>query len=430
MSKHVKLLYGKGVLPISLPDSATILQPPEIHALPDPAAAILAALVRPIGSQPLAEIVRSRHPATVAITISDITRPVPNQPIVHALLEVLNQCGVSDHQVVVVIATGMHRPSTPEERCIMLGEAILQRVEVVDHVADDAESLVQVSAEPPVSVNARFASADLKIVTGLIEPHFMAGFSGGRKGVCPGLVDLRTLQRFHGYRTMADARSTEGRLEGNLCHAEALRVARLVGVDFLVNVAITHDRQLAGIYAGDMEEAHAAGCAQVALWTGAEVKRPFDLVVTCAGGYPLDQNFYQSVKGMVTALPALHSGSTLLIASACSEIGSCEYASLMRRYDNDWRRFLADISLNQRTAKDQWQFQMQSRVLERIGVERLWIASDGLPEAELRCLCVTPVKGPGAVAQRCQQFIDEFAAGHPGSRIAAIPQGPYTMLHG
>jgi nickel-dependent lactate racemase len=413
---------------VNLPARAQVLCGPSIPAVADPAAAVRDGLEHPIGAPPLAQIVRDKRPASVAITISDITRPVPNEPIVTALLDTLNANGVEDKQVVVIIATGMHRPSTPRERQIMLGDRLLGRVEVIDHIADDSAGLVRVSDDPPVSVNGRFVRADMKIVTGLIEPHFMAGYSGGRKGVCPALVDLQTVQRFHGYKTMGDPRSVEGNLAGNLCHEESLRVARLVGIDFLVNVAITHDRELAGVYAGEMEQAHAVGCKQVADWTVARVAEPFDLVVTSAGGFPLDANFYQTVKGMVTALPALHEKSTLLIVSACTEIGSPEYTEVMLRYDNDWRRFLRDIAATSRTAKDQWQFQMHTRLLERIGVDRLRLANDGLSVAQQRRLCVNPVSGSGDAAERMQRFVDEYLGGHPEARAAVIPEGPYTML--
>lgn len=427
-SKTVKLRYAKGFLSVRVPEAAPVLRGPEIPAVTDAIGAVRAALEHPIASPPLSQIVRRKRPRSVAITISDITRPVPNEPIVTALLEVLNHEGVADSQVVILIATGMHRVSTPEERRIMLGESLLKRVEVIDHEADDLAAQVKVSDDPPVSVNARFVHADLKIVTGLIEPHFMAGFSGGRKGVCPGLVDLKTVQRFHGYRTMGDANSVEGLLEGNPCHEISLKVARLVGVDFLVNVAITHDRRLAGVYAGDMIEAHLVGCRQVSDWTTARVPTPFDLVITSAGGFPLDQNFYQSVKGMVGALPALHENSTLLIVSACREIGSEEYSSVMLRYSNDWRAFLRDIASQPHTAKDQWQYQMHARVLERIGIDRLRMVNDGLAPDLLSHLSVTPVTGAGDAAARTQGFIDQYIRAHPQARIAAIPEGPYVML--
>ena len=424
--KNVSLRFGKGHVDVSVPNSADVLCGPGLAGAADAIGAVRQALASPIESAPLLELLHRKKPRTVAITISDITRPVPNEPIVTALLETLNSAGIPDSAVVIIIATGMHRPSTPEERRIMLGESLLKRVEVIDHISDDLASLVEVSQDPPVSVNGRFVRADFKIVTGLIEPHFMAGFSGGRKGVCPGLVDLRTVQRFHGYKTMADPRSVEGILDGNPCHEIAVRVANIVGVDFLVNVTITHDRKLAQVYAGDMAAAHIKGCADARYATSAKVEKPYDLVVTSAGGYPLDANFYQTGKGMVTALPALRSDSTLVIISNCDEIGSPEFSELVLRYNNDWRRFIEDIKVDSKVGKDQWQYQMMGRVLARIGLERLLLANDGLPLDIQRRLSVTPVGGSGSALERMQALIDSFAA--KNARIAVIPEGPYTML--
>jgi hypothetical protein len=208
-----------------------------------------------------------------------------------------------------------------------------------------------------------------------------------------------------------------------------LRVARAVGVDFLLNVAITRDRQIAGIYCGDLEQAHAAGCADVARWTTAEIDGPYDLVITNGGGFPLDQTFYQTVKGQCTALPALRPGSTLLQVSHCGEqIGSRAYTDLMLRWDNNWRGFLADIAATDATGLDQWQFQMQARVLERIGIEGLWLVTDGVPADIQEHLCITPILGGGDVPTRLQRTVDRYVADHPAARIAVIPDGPYTML--
>jgi nickel-dependent lactate racemase len=431
-NKTIQILYGRSGLSLSVPAAATILQGGHATALPDPAGALQAALERPIGSAPLLELLRRRSPKSVAITISDITRPVPNKLILPALFKTIATAGIHDDQVVILIATGMHRPSTPAEREELVGADILRRCAVIDHVADNVASLVRVSDDPPVSLNRHFVEAGFRIVTGLIEPHFMAGYSGGRKGVCPGLVDLATVQRFHNYKTLADPRSDTGVLEGNPCHAEALRVARKVGVDFLVNVALDGQRRIAGVYGGDMEQAHAAGCGEVARWNSAVVDKPFDLVITSGGGYPLDQTFYQTVKGMVGALPALHPRSVLLIASAVGEgIGSPQYTQVMKKWGANWRGFLTHISGSGgggEVVKDQWQYQMHARVLERIGHERLWMVSDGLPFAALRELAVTPLDGGGDPQTRCQRAIDSYVSDHPEARIAVIPDGPYTML--
>jgi nickel-dependent lactate racemase len=433
MSKTVRLLYGKTGIEVRVPDQAVVLEAQSPPAIADPQRAVMDALAKPIGSTPLAELIRRKKPRTVAITISDITRPVPNKAFIPAILKTLNDAGVADRQIVIIIGTGMHRHTTPEELDSLLGRDIASRVEVIDHDAHDPATLLQVSANPPVFICRRFAEADFRIVTGYIEPHFMAGFSGGRKGVCPALVDVRTVQRFHGYKTLADPRADNGVLDGNPCHEISLGIAKIVGVDFLFNVAITRDRNLAGIYCGDLIEAHLAGCRQVARWTTAEFDigtGHFDMVVTNGGGYPLDTTFYQLGKGMCGALPALAEHSVELIVSHCDErFGSKAFTEIMMGYANDWRRFLADIAANaDRTLLDQWGFQMHARVLAKIGVNRLWFVSDGMPLEMQKVAAVNPIICEGDAQARTQRAIDEFVAAWPKATIAVIPDGPYTMI--
>ena len=430
-----RLRYGTGHLELELPERADVLTGPEIPALTDPESAVRNALASPIGCAPLSELLAEKQSALgrpiekVCITLSDITRPVPNALLITALLEVLSAAGIGDDAVTLVVATGMHRPSTPAELDTMLGADLQRRCRVVDHTAHDASTVTRVSDDPPVSVNTIYVEADFKIVTGLIEPHFMAGFSGGRKGVCPGLVDLETVSRFHGYHTMADPNSVEGRLKGNPCHDIAHHFAHRVGVDFLLNVAITHDREPAGVYAGDLDAAFLAGCRDVAAWTTAPLSQTYDLVVTSAGGYPLDKNFYQTIKGMCTAMPALAEDSTLLMVTACDEIGEPAFTDLYDRFGPDWRAFLDHIrGTAGHTAKDQWEYQMQTRVLARVGQARLLLANDGLPLQTQRGLGVTPVAGEGDAVARAQRHLDAFVSARPDARVAVIPEGPYTML--
>ena len=429
--KTVHLLYGKDGMDLQVPDSAQVLRGQNIPAVADAREAVLRVLLaEPIEAPPLPAIINQKKPRTVAITISDITRPVPNRVFLPPLLQVLNHNQIDDSQIVIIIGTGLHRQSTPEERRMLVGHQILERIETIDHQPRDRAALVKVSDAPPVYLNKRFAEADLRIVTGYIEAHFMAGFSGGRKGVCPALVDLETVQRFHGFETLADPRADTGRLEGNPCHDIALKIARKVGVDFLLNVAITGDRRIAGVYAGHLEAAHAAGCKQVAQWTTAEIDGPFDLLITNGGGLPLDATFYQTVKGMVTAMPALAETSTLLQVSQCGEqLGSAAYRELMLGYANQWRRFLDDIEADKgHTKLDQWEYQMQARVLDRIGMDRLWFVSDGIPQEVQQRLSVKPILGDGDARIRAQGAIDRFLAARPEARVAVIPDGPYTML--
>jgi len=428
--RRVHLLFGRQGARLEVPSPSAVLEGQDVPPLSDGAQAVRSALEKPIGIAPLARLLRARAPKSVAITVSDITRPVPNREFLPALLETVHAAGIPPQGVTIVIGTGMHRPSTPAERERIVGPEALARYAVIDHRAEATDTLLRIRETPPVHVCKRFAEAEFRIVTGYIEPHFMAGFSGGRKGVCPALVDLATVQRFHGYATLNDPRAENGVLEGNPCHRIALDVARLVGVDFLLNVALTRDRRIAGVYAGELVQAHLAGCRQVAAWTSVPIQAPFHLVVTTGGGYPLDQTLYQTVKGMCGALPALGPGSTLLVLSDCGEgLGSESYSRLLLEYGRDWRRFLTEaVARAGETRLDQWQLQMQCRVLQRIGAERLLLATDGVPEQTLAQLALSPVPGPGSAVERAARFVAEFAARNPAARIAVVPDGPYTML--
>ncbi len=399
MSTSIHLRYGRNGASLTAPDHAQILTAPNIPALPNPTESLHQALNYPIAS-----------------------------PSLSALLETLHTHNIQDNQITIVIGTGMHRPSTPDEKLELVGKDILNRIHIIDHKADAPDTLLRITDTPPVSVNKLFAHADFRIVTGLIEPHFMAGYSGGRKGICPALVDLHTIQRFHGHQLMGDPNSASGIVNENPCHAESLRIARIIDCDFLLNVAINAKRKITGIFAGDMEQAHAKGVEHVAHATSALVETPADLVITSAGGYPLDQTFYQTVKGIVTALPACHKNSTLLILSDCSEgIGSDSYKNIMFQFANRWRDFLTHIQ-SAPVQKDQWQAQLHTRALNLLSQSRLLLATDAIPSDTLQKLWVTPVEGTGTAPERTQHFLNTYIAQNPQAQIAIIPEGPYTLL--
>lgn len=429
-NKTIPLAHGHDTIELSVPHSTRVLQSEHAPETVLGTGEIRDALAHPTGTDSLEALLRARSPRRVAITISDITRAVPNRILLPPILETIAAVGIPDEAVVIVVGTGMHRPSTEAEHETLVGPHILARYRIVDHRADDPDGLTRISTDPHVAVSSEFAEADFRIVTGFIEPHFMAGFSGGRKGVCPALVDLATVQRFHGYETLASPAAREGLLEGNPCHEIASSIARTVGVDFLCNVAINREKQIVGIYCGDLFEAHERGTRDVSLWNGVRLDETFDIVITSGGGAPLDHTYYQTVKGMCMALPALHSRSTLLIVSGCSEqFGSPEYVDVMTRYATRPAQFIADIAQTPNQAKkDQWQYQMQCRVIDRIGAGRILFVSDFLREEFLPITAAHPVGGPGTASERAQRALDRLLSEQPGSSVAAIPDGPYTML--
>jgi nickel-dependent lactate racemase len=300
------------------------------------------------------------------------------------------------------------------------------RLPVLDHDSRDPSQLEAVpgttSSGATVRLNRHYLAADLRILTGLVEPHFMAGYSGGRKAVFPGLTDLRAIRSFHGPRFLEDPRTATGVLEGNPCHREAADAARLAGADFILNVAIDRERKIVGVFAGELEAAFHAAAEAVGGFCRAAASRPADIVVTSGGGYPLDATFYQTVKGMVGALPVVREGGAVLIASACSEgIGNREYGELMLEYDGRHEDFLGDIQARDEVQQDQWEFEMQCKALARVGVDGLVVCTDGIPRDTLRRLSVTPGRGS------LQETLDALLAARPGARVVAIPEGPYTL---
>jgi nickel-dependent lactate racemase len=431
--KSMWLLYDRGKIDLQIPDSWDVLCPDDPPAMADSTQALRNALNAPVGCEPLASMARKADKTKPAvIVVSDITRPVPNRVIVPVILEVLHAAGYTKENITLLIATGMHRPSTSAERVELLGESIVENYRVVDHRADAAETLIELpqrtSSGTCVRIDKTYFDAGLRILTGFIEPHFMAGFSGGRKSICPGLVDLGTLNKFHGAEFLSSPDARLGNLLNNPCHAEALDAARIVRPDFIVNVTVDAEGRITGVFAGDLEEAHAMGMTFVRKTMTVKVDRPYDVVFTSGGGYPLDTTFYQSVKGMVAAGEFVRAGGKVIIASGCAAgIGSTAYRDLLFAYD-DYKLFLKDIFSTDKTRLDQWQFQMQTRVLKKTEVSGLIMVCDHIDVDDLGRCHVTPaqdVVGEGPIGQQLRYLI-EFIAKTP-LRVAFLPRGPYIL---
>ena len=316
MPVTIRLAYGREGLDVALPDGARVLAPHAVPALADPAAAVRAALRAPTASPPLAELV---HPGQrVAIVTSDLTRPVPNRLLLEALLEVVRARGVGVADVVILNGTGMHGGNTPEELEAMYGAEIARGYRVVNHDARDAATLREVATDPrgaPVTIHRAYLEADVRIVTGFIEPHLFAGYSGGGKGVMPGIAGREAIMSNHSAAMVGDPRATFGVTAGNLIFEEMRRFALVTEPTFLVNVTMDAEQRVTGVFAGDLVAAHDAGieaCRRQAL---VEVDEPFDVVVTTNGGYPADLNLYQAVKGIAVAARAVRPGGHVILAA-------------------------------------------------------------------------------------------------------------------
>jgi nickel-dependent lactate racemase len=418
----VTLEYGTEALKISVPPECVILSMKDADILADPRRSIEEALSSPIGGLPLETIIRQKGKAaseiTAAIAVSDITRPVPyrgESGLLGPLLKRLEKSGVRTENIAIIVGTGTHRPSTSEEKAAMFGESVTRLYRILDHKCEDRDCLTRIGKTrrgTEVFVNREFVRADIKIVTGLVESHFMAGVSGGRKGICPGLVDLQTIQKFHGPEFLESPRADNLLLNGNPCHEEALDVARAVGVDFTMNVTLDKNMRLTGVFAGALEDAHLSAFRFMRSYTAIPVSQEYDIVLT-HGGYS-GRNHYQTAKAGCSALPAVKRGGAVIIAADnCDHepIGSPEYRDLLSRLKNlgtvGYLKLITDPSWT--FAKDQWEPEVWGRVLKKVGEAGLFYCSPQISADEYRFL-------PGRPGL---DFLDgnETRSGHDAVRI-------------
>jgi nickel-dependent lactate racemase len=416
----VRLDYGRTGLIVRIPDGldVSILEPSRGVALADPVGAVAVALAAPIGARPLAELARGRRDA--AVVISDKTRPVPYGLVLPPLLQALEAGSIARQRIEIIVATGLHRANTPAELADMIDPEVVARYRIRNHVARDARQHVHLGRTErgtEIWIDRGLVGADLKVVTGLIEPHLMAGFSGGRKAVAPGCAAVDTMRSLHG-AAMLEETIGPGIIDGNPFHAELLDVARRVGVDFLCDVTIDRDRQLTGVFAGDLERAHAAGVRAVEQHVGADLDRPADIVIACAGGAPLDDTYYQSIKGMVAALNILRRGGTIVLAAAIGEgIGSDEFRRLLAetRGNDD---FMARITSPGFFSIDQWMVQHLCQVRRKADVI---LVSGGVGADAAAGLLVSSAPTVEQALGRCLEKYGRTV------HIAVLPQGPYVL---
>jgi nickel-dependent lactate racemase len=418
---RVTLDYGRTGLEVELPDERVIgplaIQP--TPPLPDPEQAITGALAQPIGGPPLAEVAKGRKNA--CILVCDITRPVPNRLILPPLLRTLEDQGIGRRDITILVATGLHRPNEGAELEEMLGSETVRHYRVENHhgkVLAEHDYLGTTARGVPVYLDRRYVRADLKITTGLIEPHLMAGYSGGRKVICPGIAALETVKVWHGPDFLEHPKADSGIVEGNPVHEESSAIARMAGCDFIVNVCLDDQRRITWVGAGHMERAWEAGVAFVQQVVRVPVPEAVDVVVTSCAGYPLDATFYQAVKGMTGALPIVKEGGTIILAASLSEgLGSPEYQSLMA--DNpDLAVFKQRILSKDYFVMDQWQLEELAKVVARCKVK---VVSDGLPPETLRRCHVEPA---ATVEEAVETSLRAYG---PDARVAVIPKGPYVL---
>lgn len=417
---RIHLDYGKTGLDVELPDDR-IVGPLAIRPavpLADPEGVIARVLAAPTGSPPLAEIARGRKSA--CILVCDITRPVPNRLILPPMLRILEQQGIARKDILILVATGLHRPNEGAELEELVGPDVAANYRVENHhgkALDEHDYLGMTPNGVPVHLDARYVRADLKITTGLIEPHLMAGYSGGRKVICPGIAALETVKVWHGPRFLQHPKADCGIVEGNPVHEENTRIALMAGCDFIVNVCIDGQRRITWAGAGDMIRAWQEGVRFVEDVVKVGVQKPCEVVVTSSAGYPLDTTWYQAVKGLTGAMPIVRRGGTIILAASLSEgVGSPEFQARIAEHA-DLKRF-SSATPAATCEMDEWQLLMQAKVLERCRVK---VVTDGLPAETLRRCYVEPA---ASVEQAVAESLAEYG---PSARVAVIPKGPYVL---
>ncbi len=417
---RVRLAYGKSGLDIDVPDHrTTVVQPQYLPGLPDQYGAIRTALRDPVGG--VSPLRRLAGPSDiVAISVCDITRPMPTSTVLPVVLEELRQ--VPDENIVILIATGTHRPNSTDELRDMLGSQILDRYAVVNHDAFDPTAVVHLGDTEggiPILLNRLWAEADVRITLGFVEPHFFAGFSGGPKMVAPGLAAFDTTMMLHNAEMIGHPKATWGVTVGNPIHDAIREIAESTGVDFSVEVTLNRDHQITSVYAGDPPTAHRAASRFGKSVAMQRVDEPFDVVVTTNSGYPLDMNLYQSVKGMSAAAQVVKPGGTIICAAECSD-GVPEHGAYNRllRSRNTPEELLEMICGEGHNIHDQWQVQIQAQIQMKANV---LIKTGYLGDDELRQAHLEPVDD----VERA--MYDKLEAAGPDSRLCVIPEGPQTI---
>jgi nickel-dependent lactate racemase len=415
----VRLAYGKEGLWVELPDdNVTVVEPRFVPGLPDETEVIRSALREPIGTPPLRDLVKCDD--TVAIVFSDITRPQPRERMLPVLLEELAH--IPPENIVLINALGTHRPNTGEELIEMLGREVAEGCRIVQHDAWDKGNMVylgQTSFGHETYINGVYMGAGVKILTGFIEPHFFAGFSGGPKAVLPGLADERSVLGNHDAGMICHPRAIWGVTEGNPIWEEMREMAAKTEPTFLLNVTLNKNKEITGVFAGNVWQAHAAGTAFARRSVMVPVPEPFDIVVTTNSGYPLDLNLYQAVKGMSAAALVVKEGGSIIAAAECWDgiPGHGEYKNILKMADSP-QKLLEVIRAPGFLMQDQWEAQVQAQIQLKADV---YVKTSYLSDEQIREALLLPCH---SIEETVAQLLERYG---PDATICVLPEGPQTV---
>ncbi len=416
----IKLAYGRTGLEVDLPEPFDVIEPRPAAGLADEPAALLAALRRPIGCPALADQVKPGM--RVAVAHSDITRATPNERILPVLLAELERAGVRREDITLLCALGTHRRHTEAEMRSLLGDAVYAGYRCLQHDPHDAGNLISLGVtcfNHPVRLNRWLVEADVKILTGFIEPHLFAGFSGGPKCVMPGLAGAESVLTNHGLDMIGHPNANFGITDGNPLWEEMMEMALRLSNVFLLNVTLNRDHQITGVFAGDLRAAHRAGCEFVRQTAMVKADGPYDVVVTTNSGYPLDQNLYQTSKGMRAAQRIVRRGGAILMAAACEDglPDSGNYARLIAQAGSleGLHEMLAQPGF---AAEDQWQLQIQAMIQDWADV---YVYSGGLSDDQIRTALFNPCRS-------IERAVGDLQAKY-GRLLCVLPEGPQVIAY-
>ncbi|RKD76159.1 nickel-dependent lactate racemase [Sinobaca qinghaiensis] len=414
---QTSLLYGKQHLEVNVPEDAYIIEPNNLPALEDQNQAVRDALRNPIDTPPLQSMAKASD--KVAIVISDITRPTPNHILVPLLIEELSH--IPHEQFVIINGTGTHRDQTEEELVGMLGQWVVDNIRIINNHCHEKDELVNLGRSTfgcDIYLNKEYVEADFRINTGFIEPHFFAGFSGGPKGIMPGIAGIETIMTFHNARMIGDPKSTWGNMEDNPVQNMTREINRVCPPDFLLNVTLNGDKDITGVFAGELFAAHEKGCAFTKEHAMIQCEERFDVVITTNSGYPLDQNLYQAVKGMSAAHKIVKEGGAIIVAAECSDgiPDHGNFAEIFSMADSP-QKLLDMINDPEFKMFDQWQVQKQA-------VIQVWAdvyVHSKLSNEQIEQTMLNPCND---IEQTLEDLKQKYG---PDMSVAVLPLGPLTI---
>lgn len=419
----IKLDYGESKLEIDVNDNNIlhILEKELVKPLADTKKKLAESLRDPIGSPNLKEKIKGKK--NICIVISDITRAIPTKLVLESILPEIHNYGISRDSITIIVATGLHRPNEGRELIKLVGKDIYDNYNIVNHIAGDKDScrlIGKTKKGTPIILNKTYLDSDFKILTGLIEPHLMAGFSGGRKAICPGLSYVDMFKHFHGPQILESPKTTTGVIDGNPFHEEATEIAKKAGADFIVNVTINKNKEITGVFSGDLEDAFLTGvdfCLQPSIY---RIDKEADIVITTGGGYPLDINLYQAVKGMVGAIPAVKQGGMIIIAAKCLEgLGSKKFIELLLD-EIDLNKFIEKIKGKKYFKLDQWELEELIKARKKA---EIYLYSDCLNESSHAIPSSTLIQ-VDSLEDAVNTGLEKFGR---NATISIIPEGPYII---